>query len=115
MLEFEIRDLFGTREERTRGLMNVPWYPEGCCALFVFDEPQQMKFHTMNCKFDIIVVFVDENNCIDSWHYMKPETGYYTSNGKCKYAVEFLGDRTGLNEISKARIMKILGDKILFA
>ena len=61
MLTLKIKDIFSNRAEQTYGLMYKDEYEKDCCALFSFKEPKVLNFHTANCKFPILVVYLRDD------------------------------------------------------
>ena len=80
-----------TTQDRTKGLSNTPYLPEGVVKLFVFDESETWSFwmKDMNYSIDIIwiddvgkIVHIEENVTPDSY----PNS--FVPNQSAKYVVE---------------------------
>ena len=80
-----------------RGLMLRDDVPDDFCMLFKFDDERPRSFWMKNCRFPIVVVFLDKDYNIVSWHRMKVEEGpafkSYLSGKPAMYAIEFKDSR----------------------
>lgn len=114
MLTLKIKDIFSNRAEQTYGLMYKDEYEKDCCALFSFKEHKVLSFHTANCKFPILVVYLRDDLSIDSWYLMYPNESGFKSIRPCKFAVEMEFDKHKLIELKQAVMARFdLKDKTI--
>ena len=95
-IEFNDVEVADDDESIKRGLMNRDRIPLDACMLFKFDDDAVRSFWMKNCRFPIVVLFLDKDMKVVSWHRMKVEDGpeyrSYSSHVPARYAIEFMDD-----------------------
>jgi uncharacterized protein len=93
-------EIADTEESRAKGLQFRNSSPP---ILFIFDSPEDVRFHMHNCKFPVDMIFLDENKEIIKVYEASPEE----ENIEClnvKYVLEAqdsgvkIGDKVMFNE-----------------
>lgn len=81
-----------TDEERARGLMYRTSLADDQGMLFVFDQPQELRFWMKNTKIPLEVFFFDQQGKFVSMQSMEPcipdNCPSYPSHGLAQYALE---------------------------
>ena len=89
-------ELATSMQKRARGLMHVKSMPENYGLLFVFDEPQLVKFWMRNTPISLDMIFLDENFCVEK---IEPFTTPYSleeiTSNNTKFVLEI---NAGLSE-----------------
>jgi len=82
-------DLADDPASRVAGLKNVSNLPMGHGMLFVFDQPQALRFTMQDVLIPLDIAFIDANGIIRKVERMAPGVGaIYDSGVPCKMALE---------------------------
>lgn len=97
-----------TPDQRVKGLMFRDSLAQNRGMLFVFEQPQIMKFWMKNTYIPLDIAYIDQNGEIMEIHQLQPrsESTVYSSS-YCVYALEVNRDWFKINNIET-------GDKIIF-
>lgn len=83
-------EVAATMGDRMHGLMRRDSMPVDQGMIFVFDEPQQLRFYMKNTRIPLDIIFVDETGKVDSIKQMRPydETTVPSDGNHAKWAIE---------------------------